>query len=54
MTLAPEHHIVQQITPISIKRGAILFRYNFQEKRKREAINAGNSTGVFTGAYALN
>ena len=55
MTLAPEHHIVQQITTDKYKSEVLSYLDTISKKNERERqSNAGNSTGVFTGAYALN
>ena len=55
MTLAPEHHIVQQITTDKYKSEVLSYLDIISKKNERERqSNAGNSTGVFTGAYALN
>ena len=55
MTLAPEHHIVQQITTDKHKNEVLSYLDTISKKNERERqSNAGNSTGVFTGAYALN
>ena len=55
MTLAPEHHIVQQITTDKYKSEVQSYLDTISKKNERERqSNAGNSTGVFTGAYALN
>ena len=55
MTLAPEHHIVQQITTDKYKSEVLSYLDTISKKNERDRqSNAGNSTGVFTGAYALN
>ena len=55
MTLAPEHHIVQQITTDKYKSEVLSYLDTISKKNERERqSNPGNSTGVFTGAYALN
>ena len=55
LTLAPEHHIVQQITTDKYKSEVLSYLDTISKKNERERqSNAGNSTGVFTGAYALN
>ena len=55
MTLAPEHHIVQQITTDKYRSEVLSYLDTISKKNERERqSNAGNSTGVFTGAYALN
>ena len=49
MTLAPEHHLVQQITTDEYKTDVLSYLDVVSKKNERERqSNVGNPTGVFT------
>jgi leucyl-tRNA synthetase len=55
MVLAPEHELVDQITPQSHRAGVAAYRAQIAGKSDRDRMaDTKEKTGVFTGAYAIN
>ena len=55
LTLAPEHELINQITPVSHKKSVeeyVLYAKNRSERERMTEVK--KITGVFTGAYAIH
>jgi leucyl-tRNA synthetase len=54
MVLAPEHPLVDRITPAARRETVEAYRTMIAGKSERERMETKEKTGVFTGAHALN
>jgi leucyl-tRNA synthetase len=54
MVIAPEHDLVDQITPVNQKAAVDAYIAYVKSRNERERMAEKKITGCFTGAYALN